>query len=53
MTTNGHTNTNGHKEPEGKWVVEPYLHLLWNTIHNPITNRTTFPRDLGYKELVI
>lgn len=51
MTTNGHTNTNGHKEPEGKWVVEPYLHLLWNTIHNPITNRTTFPRDLGYKEL--
>lgn len=32
-------------------IVEPYLNLLWNNVHNPITNRTTFPYDVGYKEL--
>lgn len=47
MTTNGHSKN----KFETDWIVEPYLNILWHSIHNPITNRTTFPKDLGYKEL--
>lgn len=51
MTTNGNSRTKTQPGIEANWIVEPYLNLLWHSVHNPITNRTTFPKDKGYKEL--
>ncbi|MGB3730021.1 MAG: radical SAM/SPASM domain-containing protein [Thermodesulfobacteriota bacterium] len=49
--TDENSTINGQNKTHMNWIVEPYLNLLWHSVHNPITNRTTFPKDQGYKEL--
>lgn len=51
MQTNGNSKVNGNGQINERLIVEPYLNLLWSSVHNPVTNRTTFPKDQGYKEL--
>lgn len=39
------------KEESMRLIVEPYLNLHRDRVYNPLTNRTSLPKDLGYGEL--